>query len=139
MFTHKMAYATRAVLDIGLHWGERPVLLRDIAQRQAIPLPYLERLASRLRAAGVLRSTRGPHGGYQLARDPRRITLLDIVEALDGPQTLRDIVPRRDQSVTAALWRDVGARVRTHLQSVTVADLRERHRARLAHAGDYAI
>ena len=78
-------YGTRALLDLALHRDNEPVLLKDIAQRQDIPLPYLEHLISPLVSAGIVRSTRGPRGGISLAKAPEDVKLSEIVRLLEGP------------------------------------------------------
>src|SRR6266545_992747 len=78
-------YGARAMIDLALRHGERPVQSADIAARQGIPEAYLEQLLTSLRKAGLVRSTRGPHGGHELARPPAEMTLLEVVSALEGP------------------------------------------------------
>src|SRR5208283_2589512 len=81
----KGRYATRAMLDLALHYGKTPVLLKDISARQDISLRYLEQIISPLIAAKLIKSTRGPRGGIALAKPPRKIKLLDIIQVLEGP------------------------------------------------------
>ncbi len=78
----KARYGTRALLDVALHGGERPVLLRDIARRQQISPLYLERVITPLVAAGVMRSTRGAGGGIWLAKPPHEVKLSELVRLL---------------------------------------------------------
>src|SRR6202011_5857876 len=78
-------YAAHAMVEIARWYGERPVHATEIAQRQAIPEPYLEQLLLALRRAALVRSYRGPGGGYTLTRPPAAISLADIVAALEGP------------------------------------------------------
>ena len=75
---------TRALLDLALHQGEEPILLKDIARRQQISLRYLEQLMSPLITGGIVRSTRGPKGGVSLARTPEEITLSEVIRFLEG-------------------------------------------------------
>ncbi len=72
----------RAMLDLALHYGEGPILLKGIAQRQQISLTYLEHLVTPLIAAGIVRSTRGPRGGIWLASPPQEIKLNEVVRLL---------------------------------------------------------
>ncbi|MBI4733650.1 MAG: Rrf2 family transcriptional regulator [Rubrobacteridae bacterium] len=80
----KSRYGTRAMLDIALNCEQGPVHLRDLADRQGLSMKYLEQIVPSLKAAGLIRSIRGANGGYKLAKDPSKITLLSIVEALEG-------------------------------------------------------
>src|SRR5438093_10082157 len=78
-------YGTRAILELAARYGDGPLQSAEIAQRQGIPEAYLEQLLTSLRKAGLVRSTRGPHGGHELARAPGEMTLLEVVSALEGP------------------------------------------------------
>ena len=99
-------YGTRALLDLAIHGGEKPVLLREIAQRQEISTQYLEHLISPLLTAGILRSTRGARGGIWLAREPREIRLSEVIQLLEGSIAPVDCInnpetcPRSDACVT---------------------------------------
>jgi Rrf2 family transcriptional regulator, iron-sulfur cluster assembly transcription factor len=81
----KGRYAVMAMIDIGQNGTERPVSLNEIADRQDISQEYLEQLFGRLRRAGLVASTRGPGGGYQLARPSAEIALSDVILAADEP------------------------------------------------------
>ncbi|MCB4756201.1 MAG: Rrf2 family transcriptional regulator [Elusimicrobia bacterium] len=81
----KSTYAIKALIDLIHDAHEGPVRLPDIAQRKNIPLPYLEQIFSKLTRAGIVISVRGPKGGYQLAKNPKEVSLVDIVTVLEGP------------------------------------------------------
>jgi Rrf2 family cysteine metabolism transcriptional repressor len=81
----KSTYAIKAMIDLAQSSRERPVRLPAIAERQGIPLPYLEQIFSRLKNAGLVQAIRGPQGGYQLSKDPHEITLAQVVTILEGP------------------------------------------------------
>ncbi|MDP6702686.1 MAG: Rrf2 family transcriptional regulator, partial [Candidatus Latescibacteria bacterium] len=81
--TTKGRYAVTAMLDLALQEGRRPVTLQDIALNQEISLSYLEQLFARLRRAGLVRGTRGPGGGYRLAKDVDMISIAAIILAVD--------------------------------------------------------
>ena len=124
-------YACRALLSLALHAdGEGPTSVRDIAERTALPQPYLEQILLALKGAGLVRSKRGVGGGYVLARDPAEIRLSEIVSAVDGPITLGDFgQPHQDgacdhegQCVLIAVWNEAGEYMRHHLDSYTLAD-----------------
>jgi Rrf2 family iron-sulfur cluster assembly transcriptional regulator len=125
-------YASRALLSLALHRdAEGPTSVRDIAERTALPQPYLEQILLALKGAGLVRSKRGAGGGYVLARDPQEITLASIVSAVDGPIVAGDFgEPHQDgacdhegQCVLLAVWADVGEQMRVLLESLTLSDL----------------
>lgn len=78
-------YGAHAVIELARRYGQGPVQCAEIAASQKIPEAYLDQLLSGLRRVGIVRSVRGPHGGHELARDPRQLTLGDVVTALEGP------------------------------------------------------
>ena len=83
-------YGVRAMTDLAIHAGQGPVQSADIARRMIVPPVYLDQVMGGLRKAGLVRSTRGPQGGHQLARPPETISLANIVLALEGPFSLLD-------------------------------------------------
>ena len=100
-FSHQVQYAICGVFDLAYNGRGEPVQIRVISERQAIPGRYLEQIFQRLRRAGLVTSKRGPGGGYTLSRSPARITLRDVVEAVEGPfadtlQMKAGFAPRRD-------------------------------------------
>jgi Rrf2 family protein len=84
-FSHQVQYAICGVFDIAYNGRGEPAQIRVISERQAIPARYLEQIFQRLRRAGLVTSKRGPGGGYTLSRAPARISLREIVEAVEGP------------------------------------------------------
>jgi Rrf2 family cysteine metabolism transcriptional repressor len=125
--TTKSPYALQALAELGRS-GEGPVPIGELARRRDIPVQFLEQLFAVLRRAGVLRSQRGVKGGYRFARPPHEITVLELVELLDGP------VGRDAEGVFA----DAAAAAREVLAGTTVADVVERE-AREAGAAMYYI
>lgn len=124
-----------AVVDIALHEDSGPVSRKDIAARQQLPSDYVEQILVRLRRADLIASTRGPHGGYRLARPAAAITALDVLNAADEPIEPATCVG--DLSVTCGrsgacashlLWDELTTRVSEYLRSVTLAVLLERYR-----------
>ncbi|NQY57138.1 MAG: Rrf2 family transcriptional regulator [Ilumatobacteraceae bacterium] len=122
-------YACRALLSLALHADEGgPTSVRDIADRTALPQPYLEQILLALKGAGLVRSKRGVGGGYVLARLPAEIKLSEIVSAVDGPITLGDFgQPHQDgacdhegQCVLLQIWDLAGEHMRTYLDSYTL-------------------
>lgn len=83
--TAKSEYGVLASIDLACNFGHGPVSAREIAERRAIPPRFLEQLFVSLRRAGIVTAVRGAHGGFVLMRDPSEITVLDVVEALEGP------------------------------------------------------
>jgi Rrf2 family protein len=123
-------YACRALLSLALRTDESgPTSVRDIAERTALPQPYLEQILLALKGAGLVRSKRGVGGGYVLARDPEQIRLSEIISAVDGPITLGDFgEPHQDgacdhegQCVLLSVWKEAGEHMRHHLDSYTLA------------------
>ena len=102
--------------------------MRDIAERTAIPQPYLEQILLALKGAGLVRSKRGVGGGYVLARSPRDIRLSEILAAVDGPISLGDFGdPHQDgscnhegQCVLLAIWKSAGAQMKLLLDGFTL-------------------
>ncbi len=80
----KSTYSMRAMFELALHYNRGPLSVSYISRRQRISLPYLEQLLSRLRRRGLVKSVRGPKGGYMLSKKPKEITVGDVVRALDG-------------------------------------------------------
>src|SRR3954468_23286051 len=83
--TTKSPYAVRALAELARMGGDDPVPIGELARRRDIPVQFLEQLFAVLRRSGMLKSQRGVKGGYSFARDPAQITVLDVVELLDGP------------------------------------------------------
>ncbi|HEV7941745.1 MAG TPA: Rrf2 family transcriptional regulator [Solirubrobacteraceae bacterium] len=114
--TSKSPYAVRALAELGRAAENRPVPIGEIARRRDVPVQFLEQLFAVLRRAGILSSQRGVKGGYSFARDPSTVTVLEVVELLDGP------LGRDSEGVFA----DAAQAARQVLGSVTIADVIER-------------
>jgi Rrf2 family transcriptional regulator, cysteine metabolism repressor len=130
----KGRYATRALMDLALHYGKTPVLLKDISARQKISLRYLEQIVSPLIAAKILISTRGPKGGVMLARPPEKIRLIDFIEVLEGPVSPVECVgnpgvcSRAPSCATRDVWSELARAMCSVLESTTLKDLVERQK-----------
>jgi Rrf2 family protein len=130
----KGRYGMRALLDLALHQGEGLVLLKDIARRQEVSLPYLEHLIAPLVAASLVKSTRGARGGVLLLKPPAEIKLSEVLELLEGSIALVDcinnpkICPRSDSCVTRDIWIEMKRAMSQVLDSTTLQDLVERQR-----------
>ena len=127
----KGRYAVMAMADLALHSSGRPVALAEIAARQDISLSYLEQLLAKLRKNGMVKSTRGPRGGYTLDKPPEEIRILDIIKAIEEPSRRRrrkngfpvDMTTARGWNLTATLWQELDERVEEFLRSVTLDDI----------------
>src|SRR3712207_2289792 len=116
--TTKSPYAIKALAELGRTGGTDPVPIGELARRRDIPVQFLEQLFAVLRRGGVLRSQRGVKGGYSFAREPAQITVLEVVELLDGP------LGRESEGVFA----DAAGAARRVLEGTTIADVVERER-----------
>ena len=127
----KGQYAVMAVVDLAMCGNAKPVPLSEIADRQDISLSYLEQMFSRLRRAKLVRSVRGPGGGYLLARKPEQVRVADIFIAVDETARERKCSPglpgacssRSVHCATHSLWTELGNEVYRYLSSKTVADV----------------
>ena len=126
--TSKSPYAVTALVELGGCGASGPVPIGELARRRDIPVQFLEQLFAVLRRAGVLKSQRGVKGGYSFAREPAAITVLEIVELLDGP------VGREAEGVFA----EAATAARGVFETTTIADIIERER-REAGAAMYYI
>lgn len=129
----KGRYGLRTLMDIAIHQAQGPVNLNDIAERQGISAKYLWQIVNLLKTAGFVRGTRGPKGGYVLIRDPAQITLLDVIQILEGPVSLVECVDdpqycdRVDKCVAHSVWEEVSHAVRDGLKKITLAEILRRH------------
>ena len=132
----KGRYGVRMMIDLASHYGEGPVLLREIAKRQEISEKYLSNLINPLKATGLLEATRGVHGGYVLGKAPAEITMKDIVQAVEGPVCLVDCVEkpstcnRASFCIAHELWREAAAGITGVLEKYTLADMVDRQKAK---------
>ena len=133
----KGRYGARAMVDIGEHYGKGPVSLRELSKRQSVSMKYMEQIIALLKASGLIRSARGARGGYVLAKEPREISLHDIVQAVEGSRSLVDclddetLCDRAKECVTYEIWHDVQRAVYKILDSTTLADMVNRHRKKM--------
>ena len=126
--TSKGRYAVTAILDLAFHVQEGPVSLSHISRRQDISLSYLEQLFTRLRRKKLVSSTRGPGGGYTLCRPAHRISVAEVIAAVDevvdttrcsGAGNCHD----GQQCLTHDLWDDLGQQITDFLGRITLQDL----------------
>jgi Rrf2 family protein len=127
-------YGTRALLDLALHSGEGAVLLKDIARRQEVSLPYLEHVITPLRTAGLVKTIRGARGGLLLVKPPSEIKLSEVVQLLEGSIAPVDCVNdpnvchRAASCVTRDIWIEMTEAMSQVLDSTTLQDLVERQK-----------
>ena len=127
----KGRYAVMAMVDIAANSNGRPVSLSDIAERQEISLSYLEQLFAKLRRADLVRSVRGPGGGYLLAYAGGATRISDIILAVDEPIRATRCQPgqpfgcraNKSRCMTHDLWEELGNQIYLYLSSVTLADV----------------
>jgi Rrf2 family iron-sulfur cluster assembly transcriptional regulator len=127
----KGRYAVMALVDLASQSGGRPVALADIAERQEISLSYLEQLFAKLRRGGLVRSVRGPGGGYLLARSAEETRISDAILAVDEPiRATRcksgssvGCLANKSRCLTHDLWEELGNQIHVFLSSVSLADV----------------
>src|SRR5690349_3602410 len=118
-------YAVMAMTDLAAQGAERPVALAEIAERQQISRPYLEQLFARLRRRGLVKSVRGPGGGYRLARPASELSVAEVVTAVDEPLRATRCGGGRvgcmqggARCLTHDLWEETGRTIHAYLASV---------------------
>ena len=129
----KGRYAVMAMVDLASNSKGQPVALADIAERQEISLSYLEQLFAKLRKGGLVKSVRGPGGGYLLAHPVEESRISDIIVAVDEPIRATRCAPgspagcrsNRSRCLTHDLWEELGRQIEVFLASVTLADVLE--------------
>lgn len=127
----KGRYAVMAMVDLAQFGADGPITLADIAERQEISLSYLEQLFAKLRRGGLVRSVRGPGGGYLLAFPSDEIRISDIIHAVDEPIRATRCEPdrstgcmsKRSRCLTHDLWSELGHQIHLFLSSVSLADV----------------
>jgi Rrf2 family transcriptional regulator, iron-sulfur cluster assembly transcription factor len=134
--TTRGRYAVTAMLDLSCYGTGKPVTLADISSRQAISLSYLEQLFAKLRRNGLVRSIRGPGGGYVLNNQPTDISIAAIIRAVDEPIKTTSCddengigCKKSTRCITHHLWADMGDHIFNYLESVNLGGLVEESRA----------
>jgi Rrf2 family protein len=127
--TAKADYAVRAVVELAETSHAAPRKVDQIAQAQSIPLSFLENILTQLRSAGIVRSQRGPEGGYWLAKPAAEVNLAQVIRAVEGPlvgvrgQRPEEIEYRGSAQALQQVWIALRANLRKVLEHVTVADV----------------
>jgi Rrf2 family protein len=137
----KGRYGLQFMVGLALETKPGPALVETIALRQHLPPKFLRVLLGHLKTAGLVKVQRGPNGGCELAKPPHRITVLEIVEALDGRLGATDPDPHASPSARAVreLWHSSTEAARSVLHAATLADLVERQKALEADSHGYSI
>jgi Rrf2 family transcriptional regulator, cysteine metabolism repressor len=140
IFSSKAEYGVRLMVELGRQTADQPISLKAIADAEGLPLAYLEQVVARLRKADLVRSARGAHGGYWLARDAAEITMHDVVGALEGAIAPMECFVHDEMErivcshigreshggcATKLLWTRVQAGIVQSLRNTTLADLVE--------------
>ena len=122
--TTRTRYAIRALYDLAFHRLGQAAGAKEIAERQKVPLRFLEQILQDLRKAGIVEARRGPRGGYALARTPGEISLAEVLHAVRGPleEMFGFDAPEGGEDVPAAVWTDVRARLVDVLEHATLQD-----------------
>ncbi|MDZ7330450.1 MAG: Rrf2 family transcriptional regulator [candidate division KSB1 bacterium] len=124
-------YGLRAVYEIARHYGEGPVKIKQISVQQDIPMRYLEQLLLRLKRNGIIRSIRGPAGGYMLSDSPAKLNIGAVLRALEGPLQLagcaqgadRDHCQRMTDCISHIFWSKVESQLQQLLDDFNLSDL----------------
>jgi Rrf2 family iron-sulfur cluster assembly transcriptional regulator len=130
----KGRYAVMAMVDLARHSNGNPVSLAEIAEREEISLSYLEQLFAKLRRGGLVKSVRGPGGGYLLAHDRDETRIADIILAVDEPIRAVRCTPgeaigcrgNRGRCLTHDLWEELSNQIHLYLSSVSLGDICEK-------------
>ena len=129
--------ALRGMIVLAEHYGEKPTTLRTICAARNLPKQYLVKLFSFLAKSNILTAVRGKHGGYVLTRDPKEITVLEVIEAVEGPIALnycQHSPPQCDQTDCRlrGMWTELQEIVRAKLGEMTLGDCVPRRRRKKA-------
>jgi len=140
--TAKGRYAVTAMLDLAVHHNEGPISLADISDRQGISLSYLEQLFAKLRRNELVKSVRGPGGGYQLSRDAAFIFVAQIVDSVDEKVDVTRFGRRAnchhgEICLTHELWSDLSSQIHQFLSDIDLASIITKHEMRERAARQY--
>lgn len=124
----KGKYGVKAMVELAIHYGEDPISIKTIGTRQDISEYYLEQLFSSLRKAKLIKSIRGAQGGYVLNREPKNITVAQIMDVLEGPIEIADCIDGGDCvsidcCATRLLWKKIKNSIDSVMLSVTLQDI----------------
>ncbi|MBN2354106.1 MAG: Rrf2 family transcriptional regulator [Spirochaetales bacterium] len=129
-------YGVRLMLELALHYRNKPLSVSQIAESEELSPKFLSQIIIPLKGAGLIQSTRGAQGGYELSRPPKKISLLEVFRILEGDCLLTECIQdpkecgRAPHCVTRDVWEDMTKTIEAKLQSVTFEELAERSRER---------
>ncbi len=141
----KGRYGLRVMIELANHYGQGPIPVETIARNQNISGKYIHLIVMGLRSAGLVRSVRGPNGGYELTRTPDKVTALDVVAALEGRSTPVECVAdtascsRADRCAARDVWCDIASAVDGILSARTLEQLAAKQRAKDEEPPSYCI
>jgi len=130
----KSRYGVRAIFDIAYHSGGLPTQIKEISRRQGVTPRYLEQIFQKLKRAGIVKSIRGPKGGYYLAQKPQNIAVSDVIRAMEEsmepvfcarPPKGRKKCRRESHCVAQLVWREAGQRISEYFNSVSIEKMCE--------------
>ena len=130
----KGRYGLRIMLDLALNAGAKPRMIHQIADSQQISEKYISRLIIKLRKAGMVKSIRGAKGGYRIARYPKNLTLLEILEVMEGPVSIVNCVchPKScnvtEECAAREIWCNLNEEIRRSMAKITLQDIIEKYR-----------
>ncbi len=125
----KGQYGVRAMYEIAIGYPEQPVTIKEISDKQDVSVHYLEQILNKLRKAGLIRSVKGPGGGYLLNKGPEKISIASILSELEGPVAITSCLNpeegciRVDNCVTHLLWKALGEQIEAFLETITLKNL----------------
>lgn len=128
----KSRYGLRAIFDIAYHSGGLPTQIKEISKRQGITPRYLEQIFQKLKEAGLIKSIRGPKGGYYLAREPEKISVADVIWAVEeatdpvfctSRSRMKKKCRREKNCVARVIWQETGKLLHQYFSSVSIAQM----------------
>lgn len=125
----KGQYGVRAMYEIAKGYPDRPVTIKEISERQNVSVAYLEQILNKLRKANLIKSIKGPGGGYLLNKSPENISIASILKELEGPVAITTCLdPERgcmriDNCVAHLLWKSLGQQIEAFLETITLKNL----------------
>lgn len=125
----KCQYGVRAMFEIATGYNSGPVTIREISEKQDVSVAYLEQILNQLRKAGIIKSVKGPGGGYILDKEPGSISIGTILKELEGPVAITSCLDpkegciRVEGCVTHLLWKSLGEKIEAFLDNMTLQDL----------------
>ncbi len=140
----KGRYGVKAMVDLAVHYGEEPVSIKSISEREGISEYYLEQLFGPLRKAGLIKSVRGAQGGYILNKSPEHIAVADIIQVLEGPIEISECIDgtscsNEDCCATKLLWEKIKKSIDSVLETTTLFDIVEDYNRINKKDNDYTL